>query len=289
MTLGGDVKPIVTLCMHEKLRDSYAVFLHILVKYAFVSSRRFWFKLRLGGEGELLESNPEVWQISYLEISIRLGAALLLGGLIGLEREIGNHSAGFRTHILVCIGSALITILSAYGFSDFVNEPNVRTDPARLTAQIISGIGFLGAGTILRTGLVVSGLTTAASLWVVAAIGIGVGAGFYYAAGLATLMVLVSLFLLNKLEKVMWKSRKNREMLIRMQDRPGVLGAVATILGANGISIVKYQVESSDKDQTAMVRINIKLAKPAKLQRTVEQLAGMQEIISIEVDQMVTG
>jgi len=112
----------------------------------------------------------DVWHIGYAEMTFRLVLALALGGLIGFEREWGGHPAGFRTHILVCLGSAVVMLLSEYGFSQFAAEPNVQMDPARLAAQVISGIGFLGAGTILRTGFTISGLTTAASLWVVAAI-----------------------------------------------------------------------------------------------------------------------
>lgn len=92
---------------------------------------------------------------------------MLLGGLIGFERERSNHAAGLRTHILVCLGSTLIMLLSIYGFSDFVDEINVRIDPARLATAVITGIGFLGAGTILFTGKSITGLTTAASIWVV--------------------------------------------------------------------------------------------------------------------------
>src|SRR5690606_39922495 len=109
--------------------------------------------------------------------------------------------AGFRTHILVCLGSALIMLISIYGVSDFIKEENVRADPARLAAQVVSGIGFLGAGTILRHGLTVSGLTTAASLWVVAGIGLAVGAGYMFGAVLTTILTLVSLELLNRMER----------------------------------------------------------------------------------------
>ncbi|HEY0826461.1 MAG TPA: MgtC/SapB family protein, partial [Bacilli bacterium] len=130
------------------------------------------------------------WFIDPVDLIIRLSIALFLGGIIGFERERNNHAAGFRTHILVCIGSALVMLLSIYGFSDFVDEENVRIDPSRLAAQVISGIGFLGAGVILRNGFSVTGLTTAASLWVAAAIGLAVGAGFHLAAVTTTLFVL---------------------------------------------------------------------------------------------------
>src|SRR4051794_30035185 len=114
------------------------------------------------------------WVIGNGHLVLRLLLSVLLGGLVGVERERKNHAAGLRTHTLVCLGSCLIMILSMYGFSDFADEPNVRLDPARLAAQVISGVGFLGAGTILFTGKSITGLTTAASIWVVMAIGLAV-------------------------------------------------------------------------------------------------------------------
>jgi putative Mg2+ transporter-C (MgtC) family protein len=126
---------------------------------------------------------------------LRLAVAAALGGAIGLERELDEKSAGLRTHILVCVGSALFTLVSAYGFRDFlVNGGSVvRTDPARIAAQIVTGIGFLGAGVIFRQGFTVRGLTTAASLWLVAAVGMAAGAGYWSAAVIGTVVALVSL------------------------------------------------------------------------------------------------
>ncbi|WP_415803344.1 MgtC/SapB family protein [Marinicrinis lubricantis] len=146
---------------------------------------------------------------------LRIFAAFVLGGLIGLEREKNNHPAGFRTHILVCLGSALVMLLSMYGFSEFADEPNVRLDPARLAAQVISGIGFLGAGVILTKGISVKGLTTAASLWVIAGIGLSVGAGFYIPAVMVTVLVLFSLLILNKVERKWLTNRK--DTILRVQ------------------------------------------------------------------------
>ena len=129
-------------------------------------------------------------QITDLEISLRLLLACVFGGIVGFQRERHGAPAGFRTNILVSLGAALIMVLSMYGFSDFTS---VNKDPARLAAQVVSGIGFLGAGTILRDKTSIKGLTTAASLWVVSAIGLAVGAGFYFSSFITTILVFITL------------------------------------------------------------------------------------------------
>src|SRR5947208_11971473 len=126
--------------------------------------------------------------LSWAEVLGRVALAAALGAVLGLERELRDREAGLRPHLLVSVGSALFTIVSAYGFREFlVNGGSVvRADPTRIAAQIVTGIGFLGAGAIIRQGLSVRGLTTAATLWVVAAIGMAAGAGYYSAALIAT-------------------------------------------------------------------------------------------------------
>src|SRR5689334_4094601 len=124
---------------------------------------------------------------SWPHILLRLTVAAALGGSIGLERELRERQAGLRTHLVVCVGSALFTLVSAYAFT------SPRVDPTRIAAQIVSGIGFLGAGAIIRQGLSVKGLTTAATLWLSAAIGMASGAGYYSAALFATAGALVTL------------------------------------------------------------------------------------------------
>ena len=127
---------------------------------------------------------------------VRLVFACVLGGLIGFEREIRDREAGIRTHLLVSLGSGLFTIVSAYGFHEFLSSgvSVVRADPTRIAAQIVTGIGFLGAGAIIREGLSVRGLTTAATLWVVAAIGMACGAGYYWPAAATTFLTLFALW-----------------------------------------------------------------------------------------------
>jgi putative Mg2+ transporter-C (MgtC) family protein len=126
---------------------------------------------------------------------LRLTLAGVLGAAVGLERELREREAGLRTHLLVSLGACLFTLAGAYGFRDFFVSSGalVRTDPTRIAAQVVSGIGFLGAGAIIRQGLSVRGLTTAATLWVVAAIGLASGAGYYVAAALTTAIALLSL------------------------------------------------------------------------------------------------
>jgi putative Mg2+ transporter-C (MgtC) family protein len=138
----------------------------------------------------------ELPTLNWDEALLRLALAAALGAAIGVERELRERQAGLRTHLLVGLGSALFTIVSAYGFHDFLasGESVVRADPTRIAAQIVTGIGFLGAGAIIRQGLSVRGLTTAATLWVVAAIGLACGAGYYSGAVITTALVLISLW-----------------------------------------------------------------------------------------------
>jgi putative Mg2+ transporter-C (MgtC) family protein len=130
------------------------------------------------------------------ELLLRVGLAAVLGGAIGFERELREREAGLRTHLLVAVGSALFTLVSAYAWTDwtFSNRDGVVFDPTRIAAQIVTGVGFLGAGAIIRQGLSVRGLTTAATLWVVAAIGMAAGVGYYEAAVATTALVLLSLW-----------------------------------------------------------------------------------------------
>ena len=127
-----------------------------------------------------------------LDIMVRLAAAALLGAGLGLEREIHGHQAGMRTHMLVSLGSAIFTVLSIYGFSSTTG--GAAPDPTRISAQIVTGIGFLGAGAIIKYGTNIRGLTTAASLWVVASVGLAAGAGAYFLATGGTLIALLALW-----------------------------------------------------------------------------------------------
>jgi len=132
------------------------------------------------------------------QIILRLALAAVLSGVIGFEREVHGRAAGLRTHILVCVGSALIMLTSLYIFDIYISR--VLLDPTRLATGVITGIGFLGAGTIIRSGASIKGLTTAASIWAVAGVGLAVGCGFYIGAFATTAIMLIALLFLRKVE-----------------------------------------------------------------------------------------
>ena len=150
-----------------------------------------------------------------IELTIRILSAIALGFILGFEREITNKYAGLRTHILVCLGACVFTIISIYGFPMFSGDipdyhPNGIRDTARVAAQVVTGIGFIGAGTVLRNGPTVFGLTTAATLWMAASIGLACGSGMYGVATIATLASVCVLTLIRVFErKVLNRSSKN--------------------------------------------------------------------------------
>lgn len=161
---------------------------------------------------------------SFVLMMTRIIIALVLSGLIGFERELKNHSAGFRTHILVGIGSCLMMLLSLYGFeaifAKYDGVVDVRFDPSRIPSYVVSGIGFLGAGTIIVFGGTIRGLTTAASIWTVAGLGLVIGAGMYGIAIFTTIIILLSLVFLNNFERVFKKDQRTH--LIEIVTLPGL-------------------------------------------------------------------
>src|ERR1700722_10122976 len=159
--------------------------------------------------------------MSDADMLIRLITAAALGSLIGLERERLLWAAGIRTHMLVCVGSCLIMIFSQYGFANVLTEKNLVLDPSRIAAQVVSGIGFLGAGSIIARGEIVRGLTTAASVWTVAAIGLAVGGGLYLAAGASTIIILIILAGIKPLEEA-YRSR-NQSCQLKIEVESGFL------------------------------------------------------------------
>ena len=169
------------------------------------------------------------------DLSVRLLLAALFGAAVGFERELHGHPAGMRTHLLVSLGSALFTVLSAYGFA---SEPGGAVDPTRIAAQIVSGIGFLGAGAILKDGLSIRGLTTAASLWATAAIGLAAGAGEHLLAIVGTGIVLFSLWPLNRVADRIHGLESQRTRVRLVLARPQLLAQVTQVLTDNRLEII---------------------------------------------------
>src|SRR5574344_1072568 len=167
-----------------------------------------------------------------LLVAISLFMTLLCSGVIGYEREFHGHSAGLRTHMLVAVSSALIMIISIYGFS-FSYYSN--RDPARLAAQVVSGIGFLGAGTIIQTGTDVKGLTTATTLWLSMAIGLACGSGNFVIAILGTIIALVALIMMKHLEK--FANRKNPIIMVVVKSDAPVMKEILEISARYGVSV----------------------------------------------------
>ena len=174
-------------------------------------------------------------------IILRIGVAVALGGLIGLERGVRSHPAGFRTHILVCVGACLVMLTNQYVF-DGIGSPGV--DPTRMGAQVISGIGFLGAGTIITTKRNIVGLTTAASLWAVGCLGIAAGMGLYALCGIGTLLILAVLTLIKRL----FIGRVDKIVEVHFRHRKETLGFLNDYFAAHHVRVhnVDFRVEESD-------------------------------------------
>lgn len=187
--------------------------------------------------------------LNWGEIVLRLSLASLFGALIGLERERKDWAAGLRTHMMVCVGSCLIMMVSAFGFSDILGTEHVSLDPARIAAQVISGIGFIGAGTILflKQGAI-RGLTTASGLWTVAAIGLATGGGMYFAAGVTTVIALIILWALQPLEKSY--SRRFKQKTLRIVTNLDVdhSALVNDLLNKDDVKLQTFSLERNEKE-----------------------------------------
>lgn len=217
--------------------------------------------------------------ISNLEIIFRLILSIILGGLIGLEREVGNRPAGLRTHILVTTGATLIMLVSIYGFTG-------QSDPSRIAAQVVSGIGFLGAGTILRTGNGIQGLTTAASLWVCAGLGLAIGSGLYLIALISTILVLVSLIIFVHLEKVVFIKTKKVFNIIAME-RSGLIGDIGSFIGEYDLIIKKIDlmpIAYSDGDSRIEIRLVLDVKSEVGMDKIIGLMYEIEGIQSISID-----
>jgi putative Mg2+ transporter-C (MgtC) family protein len=214
--------------------------------------------------------------ISTLEILIRLVIAAVCGSVIGYQREITERPAGFRTHVLVCIGSTLIMMVSIYPFGDAS-----RVDPTRIAAQVVTGIGFLGAGTIIRQGSIVRGLTTAASLWTIAGVGLAVGAGFYSAALLTTALVFVVLSGFKIIETRLIGTKGAQVLLVRIEDKPGMLGGIGSALGEMSVNIKNIEM-AQEEGRIAQIRLALEIPKSVSMTTITERLVSIEGLKTAE-------
>ena len=185
-----------------------------------------------------------------LDLALKLGLAVLLGGAIGLERQIAGKAAGLRTNILICLGSAMMMDLSL----NLAGSDGRVGDPARLAAQVITGIGFLGAGTIMQSKGTISGLTSAATIWTVAAIGLTVGAGFYIEGLGATAMVMVVLLVLGNLEHKLVRTQRTMPMTLRAAVKAD-FAPMEHMLADSGIRVVDKAVYDHPRDRVFELRL----------------------------------
>ncbi|HEY4149065.1 MAG TPA: MgtC/SapB family protein [Chitinophagaceae bacterium] len=218
--------------------------------------------------------------IVWKEILLRLSLAAFFGAVIGLERERKDWAAGLRTHMMVCLGASLTVMVSAYGFSDILGTKNVVLDPSRIAAQVISGIGFIGAGTILflRKGIV-RGLTTASGLWTVAAIGLATGAGMYFAALITTVLAIIILWVLQPVEKKVSGRFKQKSLKIILKDTGHPAGIIDSLIKTSELEIASCSLEKSDNEYILFFRFTrLDSAAFARLAADFQSEPGVKEI-----------
>lgn len=213
-----------------------------------------------------------------IQPTIRLLLAAILGGLIGWERERHDRPAGLRTHMLVCMGSALVAVISIHF------DKAHGSDPSRIMSNIVTGIGFLGAGTIIRQGSVVRGLTTAASLWVVAAVGMTAGLGglFYFLALFATIITYLTLTLVNRIEDSLLSKRQFREVVIETHSKGPILEAILTQLDPLGVTIRSLSREFFGDDGGRRLRVGIRIPAGVKIDEITRELSKLPELNRLE-------
>lgn len=220
-----------------------------------------------------------------LDAAWKLGLAVLLSGIIGFEREHSHRPAGFRTHILVAVGSALIMLTSVYIAEKYKGQMNV--DITRMSGQVVSGIGFLGAGTILREGFSVKGLTTAASLWAVSCIGIAIGAGFVAGAVVATFVIYMTL---NSLKKVVVRGKAGKALYVEVKDLAEQVPKISKLIKRTGTVVhsmeILYDNDSKlrKKKDTSTIKALIFPKSDDALKVIISTLQNDENVVDVYMD-----
>jgi putative Mg2+ transporter-C (MgtC) family protein len=216
--------------------------------------------------------------IPFNEILLRIGLSLVLGGVIGFERERDNQPAGLRTHMILVIGACLAMILS-------INMGVISgNDPARIAAQVISGIGFLGAGAILRYGFNVKGLTTATTLWTMAIVGLVLGAGYYWVAIISTVLMLIVLAVLDQIEKNHVRVNVVRNIVVDLHDRKSVIREVRKTIQSLADKVMAYSIQKSVKNKHLRLEVTARFKNREKLEDLVEELSEIDGVRALKIE-----
>jgi len=223
--------------------------------------------------------------LAWTEIALRLGTATVLAGLVGLDRERRESSAGMRTHALVGMSACLLMIVSAFGFADILGTANVVLDPSRIAAQVVTGIGFLGAGTIIARGSFVRGLTTAASVWSVAAIGLAVGGGMYWAGVVATVISLILLAVMRPVERRLDRRWRKQTVNALYDAKTASLDGVLEALRRINLNAIQVTVEKQPDGIHHQVQITLDEHGETALQNALQALTRVDGVQSVTTEE----
>lgn len=218
-----------------------------------------------------------------IDIVTKLSIAIVLSLLIGIEREAVHKPAGIKTHMLICMSATLVMSLGVYLFEKYPD----RLDPSRLPAQILAGIGFVGAGTIIRDGFSVKGITTAASLLAITCIGLAIGAGFYEGAIIATIFVFLALYLTTPIHHLLNKNKKIVLFTITAKSSPETLGRINEFFTSNNTSVLNIKQIQDESSQYTLLKFSVKLASPKQKEILTHELCELSEIKEVYVSKKV--
>lgn len=213
-------------------------------------------------------------------ILFRLILAAVLSGIVGFEREFHGRAAGFRTHILLCVGSTLVMLTSIHVFEAYSGK--VACDPARIAAGVVTGIGFLGAGAIMRSRASVRGLTTAASLWVIAGIGLAVGSGLYLASIITTIIAIITLMLFSRLEHAMIRKDWYKTIVVEAKEGVDQLKAIRAILAEYRVEITDFEVGRAMDGVNMVLKLGLKFYATKHEEQLVHDIGRLDGIKNVK-------
>jgi putative Mg2+ transporter-C (MgtC) family protein len=222
--------------------------------------------------------------ISLQEVTLRLALSFVAGGIIGMERSSKHQTAGLKTHILISVGAAILMLLSIWVPETILPAAanGVKNgDPGRIAAQVVSGIGFLGAGAMIRLGNNIRGLTTATTLWLSAALGLALGAGMYFVAAIGAVLAIITLFAVDHLENIFFPKERNKLLVLHYQSEPDINQAVS-ILKGHKIRVQTFDIDETE-DQESRLRILIGLPSQIDIENLARELRANGNVTKFEM------